>query len=106
MYRHEASLSAEWVREGEGYRLLRIECEVRGPDYGDIFRSAHAGPDLAELRFRDFQVHFPASVGDSIGFRIEATAPYRLNSGETARDPVVSFVVEGSALPIPGWIMY
>jgi len=106
MHRQEAGLRADWVKDGDGYRLTRIEFEVRGPDFPKRFRSANAGADLGELRFRDFKVSFPRSVGDRLSFRIEATAPYRLNSGEPSRDPVATLAVEGSALPIPAWLMY
>jgi hypothetical protein len=104
--RQEAVFGARWTREGDGYRLARIELEVRDPRLRNQFRSANDESDLATLEIRDWEVTLPRSVDEPLRFRVEVTAPYRLNGGEAAKEPVATLRIEGAALPIPDWLMY
>jgi len=106
MRRDEATMRVKWVGEGGGYRMTEFQIEIRDAESLTAFRSAHGAAEIPALNFAKAEIVFPASSGDPLGFRISASVPARQNPGDSAREPTVSLTAEGTALPIPLWLLY
>ena len=105
-YRDEAMLRVQWERDGDRYRMVRFEIELNNLSEDISFRSSNFGEDLAAIRFTKAEVAFQGTAGDPLTFDIAASVPRRTNRGEATRDPIVSLEVSGTAVPIPGWVLY
>lgn len=98
------NLKATWKLEGRNYRLSRFDLEILAN--GQLYRSQNLESDIAQMQVIEAEMAFPNSGGDPFQFNLQAKLPYRQNSGDPQRDPIVSISLSGAAEPIPDWVNY
>lgn len=99
-----ANLKAMWKLKGQNYHLSRFELEILAN--GQRYHSQNLETDIAQIQVIEAEMAFPKSRGDPFQFNLQTKLPYRLNSGDAQRDPIVSIFLSGTAEPIPDWVNY
>lgn len=104
--RESAVIRIQWDRLADRYVLKRFEVELEHrPTL--IFRSQNlTEPELPALGIRVHKMTIPSSPQDGFSFHLTARVPSRPNSGMKAVGPIIPLEVEGSAMPIPDWLLY
>lgn len=101
---NRANLKANWKFENGNYRLSRFEVEIRAD--GKSFRSQNLASDMPQIEVAQDQMKFPKSTSEPFQFNLQSRLPYRRNSGNAQRDPIVLISFTGVAEPIPDWVNY
>lgn len=105
MRRDHAEVRIGWKRRDGGYVMTRLEVCVGNLAQERDFRSIWFDDEIGSLPIRQ-SITFPGSPADPIAFSIAASLPRRFNRGEVATEPMVDFAIEGTAPPIPDWLLY
>jgi hypothetical protein len=106
MRRDDAKVTIKWKRRGDGYAMTRFEVSVSNLAQGRDFRSVWYDDEVARLDFERLEIHFPKSPVDPLRFAVATSLPRRYNKFEAAKAPIAKFTMEGTAPPIPDWVLY
>lgn len=104
--RESAVIRIEWDRLPDRYALKRFEIEL---DHRPAlhFRSQNlTEQELSALDIRVHEMTIPSSPQEDFIFHLTARVPSRQNSGMKAVGPIIPVEIEGSAMPMPQWLLY
>ncbi len=112
MFRPEAVVQAKWELDPArgSYDLVRFGVEIRvayaggDPDAG--FRSTNFAAELDAVDFERVEVIAPEAANDSMSFDVAASVPQRRNRNQPTIEPTITLATQGSAQPIPPWLMH
>lgn len=99
-----AYLKASWKFQNGNYELSRFVVEILSDQ--KRYRSQNLAADIPQIQVVQGDMKFPQHTGDPFQFNLQSQLPYRSNSGEPQRDPIVSVSFSGVAEPIPDWVNY
>lgn len=106
MRRDQAKVTIRWTRREGVLVMTRLEVEIGNMAEGRDFRSAWFDDEITGLDFQRKEIEFPNSPVDPIAFAVNASLPRRFNQRQPATGPTASFAMEGTAPPIPDWVLY
>ena len=104
--REEAHVQILWERKGNKLEMLRFQLQITSDQGTKQFRSKNYANDLLDVKFKQITVKFPDSETEDVKFSLSAIVPYRLNRGEDAGADTVDLKIQGSAVPMPRWLLY
>lgn len=106
LQRQEAVIRIQWDRSGATYKMTRLDVEVRDLSTKLNFRSRNSGDQISEVRAKQSGMKFPESQDEPFTFRLDVSAPERANGRDPAGKAIASLSIEGTAAPMPPWVMY
>lgn len=106
MRRDQANVAIGWKWRDGAYAMTRLEVSIGNLAQERDFRSVWYDGEIAGLAIDRQEIVFPKSPVDSIAFAVTASLPRRYNKSEAAKAPTASLTMEGTAPPIPDWLLY